>query len=135
MYISIYIYCLFIYLFIFTYIYIYIHILKASGKTVGFVARETKVTMDKFLRVQKDCPVDWDVKRLSSRQAYNVGVVAVNLERWRTDYPKYCLTPREEQLLKFLPMCFPLGVVFRFPAAFAEHITLRPYGQQLLKLF
>ena len=28
---------------------------------------------------------------------------------------------------------FPLGVVFRFRSVFTEHITLRPYGQQLLK--
>ena len=41
------------------------------------------------------------------------------------------LTPRE----KHLRHLFPLGVVVRFRAAFAEHITLRPYGQQLLKLF
>ena len=30
-------------------------------------------------------------------------------------------------------MCFPFGVVFRFRAVFAEHITLRPYREQLLK--
>ena len=36
----------------------------------------------------------------------------------------------------FLPKLFPLGVVvLRFRAVFAEHITLRPYGQSLLKLF
>ena len=30
-------------------------------------------------------------------------------------------------------MFFPLGVVVRFRTAFAEHVTLRPYGQQHLK--
>ena len=30
-------------------------------------------------------------------------------------------------------MSFPLGVVVRFRSAFAENITLRPYGQQLQK--
>ena len=34
-----------------------------------------------------------------------------------------------------LPICCPLGGVVRFRAVFAEHIPLRPYGQQLLKLF
>ena len=45
------------------------------------------------------------------------------------------LTPREQQFPKGLPMCFPLGVVVRFRAVVAGNITLRPYRQQLLKLF
>ena len=36
---------------------------------------------------------------------------------------------------EFLPKFFPLGVVVRFRSVFAEHIILRPNGQQLLKLF
>ena len=36
---------------------------------------------------------------------------------------------------KFLPICSPLGVAFRFRALVAENITQRPYGQQLLKCF
>ena len=35
----------------------------------------------------------------------------------------------------FPPKFVPLGVVVRFQAVVAEQITLRPYGQQLLKLF
>ena len=56
---------------------------------------------------------------------------------WSTldDYPKYCPNSWRKRSPKFLPMLFPLGVVGRFRVDFAEHVTLRPYGQQLLKLF
>ena len=47
----------------------------------------------------------------------------------------FALTPREKQLPKFLPIVFPVGVVVRFRKVVAENITLRPYGQHLLKLF
>ena len=49
------------------------------------------------------------------------------------------LTPRKKTQKttnpKFLPMCFSLGVVVRCRSVFTEYITLRPYGQRLLKLF
>ena len=46
--------------------------------------------------------------------------------------PKYL--PRQK-LPKYLPKFFPLGVVVRFRAVFTESLTVRPYGQQLLKFF
>ena len=49
--------------------------------------------------------------------------------------PKSCPNPYIKQLTKFFPKFLPLGVVDRFWAAFTDHITLRPYGQQLLKFF
>ena len=45
----------------------------------------------------------------------------------------FALTPRE-QTTKFI-LFFPLGVVVRFRAVFTGNITLRPYGQKLLKWF
>ena len=45
------------------------------------------------------------------------------------------LTPRERKLPKLFQKFCPLGVVVRFRAVFTENISLRPYGQQLLKLF
>eukprot|EP00446_Apocalathium_sp_SHHI-4_P038380 CAMPEP_0177307918 /NCGR_PEP_ID=MMETSP0368-20130122/8499_1 /TAXON_ID=447022 ORGANISM="Scrippsiella hangoei-like, Strain SHHI-4" /NCGR_SAMPLE_ID=MMETSP0368 /ASSEMBLY_ACC=CAM_ASM_000363 /LENGTH=317 /DNA_ID=CAMNT_0018766717 /DNA_START=54 /DNA_END=1003 /DNA_ORIENTATION=- len=61
--------------------------LLASGKTIGFVARESPVKMDKFLRMPKNCK-DFDPKwkqwkQLMKQNAYNVGVFAVNLQRWK----------------------------------------------------
>ena len=53
------------------------------------------------------------------------------------------LTPREKRNMMYtyiyiyiyiFPKFFPLGVVIRLRAMFAENITLRPSGQQLLKL-
>jgi len=58
--------------------------LLASNKTVGFVARDSPVSMGQFLRFPKSCsihPGRW--KRLMKLPAYNVGVFAVNLQRWR----------------------------------------------------
>ena len=45
------------------------------------------------------------------------------------------LIPRDQTNTKFVLMLFSLGVVVRFRALVAEHIILRPYGQQLLELF
>ena len=45
------------------------------------------------------------------------------------------LTPREQNIRSFFWSVCSLGHVVRFRAAFAEHIPLRPYGQQLLKFF
>lgn len=59
--------------------------LLQSGKTAGFVKRSTTVLMEMFLRTPKDC--EWEGrarwKRLMKRSAYNVGVFAVNLQRWQ----------------------------------------------------
>jgi len=59
--------------------------LLASGKTIGFVSRENEVKMDKFLRKPKGCSAQLGAswKTLMSLQAYNVGVFAVNLQRWK----------------------------------------------------
>mmetsp|Transcript_38911 Transcript_38911/g.70184 ORF Transcript_38911/g.70184 Transcript_38911/m.70184 type:complete len:827 (-) Transcript_38911:39-2519(-) len=59
--------------------------LLESGKTVGFVAREHPVKMDKFLKKPKDCSFQLGAKwsKLTSLPAYNVGVFAVNLQRWK----------------------------------------------------
>lgn len=59
--------------------------LLAFNKTVGFVARDTKVYMDKFLRKPKGCSLkgfslSWNT--LNKQLAYNVGVLVVNLARW-----------------------------------------------------
>ena len=52
---------------------------------------------------------------------------------------KTCLSgPRptlEKRHPKFIPRLFPFGVVVRCRAVVAGNITLRPYGEQLLKLF
>ena len=45
------------------------------------------------------------------------------------------LTPRENNFRCFFRSVCPLGVVVKFRAVFAETITRRPYGQQLLKCF
>ncbi|CAE7553233.1 GATL10 [Symbiodinium natans] len=62
--------------------------LLASGKTIGFVARENEVRMDKFLRKPKGCSAQLGAswKTLMSLQAYNVGVFAVNLQRWKDQH-------------------------------------------------
>jgi len=59
--------------------------LIASGKTIGFVARKSEVRMDKFLRKPKGCSAQLGAswKSLYSLPAYNVGVFAVNLQRWK----------------------------------------------------
>lgn len=55
-----------------------------SKKTIGFVARQNPVNMDKFLRKPKGCDVHFDNwKKLLKQPAYNVGVFAVNLQRWK----------------------------------------------------
>jgi len=64
-----------------------------SGRTVGFVAREHKVAMEKFLRKPKNCvmrdtaalknlSVNWNT--LMKKNAYNVGVFALDLKRWKS---------------------------------------------------
>lgn len=56
--------------------------LLASGKTIGFVARKD-IRMEKFLRKSKHCDVRIpNYNKLFSMTAYNVGVFAVNLQRW-----------------------------------------------------
>jgi len=62
--------------------------LLASGKTIGFVSRETEVKMDKFLKKPKGCSAQLGAswKKLITLQAYNVGVFAVNLQRWRDQH-------------------------------------------------
>mmetsp|Transcript_1741 Transcript_1741/g.5608 ORF Transcript_1741/g.5608 Transcript_1741/m.5608 type:complete len:782 (-) Transcript_1741:43-2388(-) len=58
--------------------------LLASKKTVGFVARKDPVKMDKFLRKPKNCNAHFgNYKKLLRQAAYNVGVIAVNLQRWK----------------------------------------------------
>jgi len=59
--------------------------LLASGKTVGFVDREHPVKMDKFLKKPKGCSFQLGAKwsKLTNLPAYNVGVFAVNLHRWK----------------------------------------------------
>ena len=47
----------------------------------------------------------------------------------------FALTCRENNFRSFLRCVFPLGVVVRCRYVFAENLTLRPYGQQLLKFF
>ena len=48
---------------------------------------------------------------------------------------KLTLTPESQTIPKFLPKLFPSRVVLRFRSVSIEHITLRPSGQQPLKLF
>ena len=54
-----------------------------------------------------------------------------------SDYLKCCPNPwRKKTPPKSLPMFVPLGVVVRFRTVVANNkLTLRPYGQQLLKSF
>ena len=47
--------------------------------------------------------------------------------------PNVALTPRIESFRSFFRWLFPLGIVVSAQAVFAEHIILRPCGQQLLK--
>ncbi|CAJ1440239.1 unnamed protein product [Effrenium voratum] len=62
--------------------------LLASGRTIGFVARDHEVKMDKFLKKPKGCSAQLGAswKKLISLQAYNVGVFAVNLQRWKEQH-------------------------------------------------
>ena len=48
------------------------------------------------------------------------------------DNPTCCPNPYRQNNPKFLPMFLPLAVFVSFRSDFVEHITLRPYGQQLL---
>ncbi|CAK9029795.1 unnamed protein product [Durusdinium trenchii] len=62
--------------------------LLASGKTIGFVSRESEVKMDKFLKKPKGCSAQLGAswKKLIALQAFNVGVFAVNLQRWKEQH-------------------------------------------------
>ena len=50
-------------------------------------------------------------------------------------WPKTLPPPLEKITSEASSKVFPLGGVVRFRAVVAEHVTLRPCGQQLLKLF
>lgn len=54
-----------------------------SGRTIGFVKRDG-VKMEKFLLKEKNCVSGLtNIKKLMNMPAYNVGVFAVNLQRWK----------------------------------------------------
>ena len=54
---------------------------------------------------------------------------------YMNDYPKCCPNPYRKQTSEVSSEVLPLGVVVWFRASVTENITLRPYGQRLLKLF
>jgi len=60
--------------------------LKASGKTIGFVNRHGNVKIDMFVRNKKALKMCGlhapDYRKLLGMTAYNVGVYAVDLQRW-----------------------------------------------------
>jgi len=57
--------------------------LVMSNKTVGFVARDKSVLMEKFLKTPKNCKLPGRWKDIMKMPAYNVGVFVVNLQRWK----------------------------------------------------
>eukprot|EP00929_Paragymnodinium_shiwhaense_P066511 TRINITY_DN33371_c0_g1_i2.p1 TRINITY_DN33371_c0_g1~~TRINITY_DN33371_c0_g1_i2.p1 ORF type:complete len:1061 (+),score=137.46 TRINITY_DN33371_c0_g1_i2:334-3516(+) len=75
--------------------------LRATNRTIGFVRRplaEQKVLMKDFLRKAVRCkrgkPVKWS-KAMLEHEAYNVGIVAINLARWQDKH----MSKRVEELV------------------------------------
>eukprot|EP00434_Breviolum_minutum_P032025 symbB.v1.2.028321.t1/scaffold2879.1/size76250/3 len=77
--------------------------LLASGKTIGFVARETRVNMDICLKRPNGCRryLGASYNKLIRLPCYNVGVFAVNLQRWRDQH----VVERIEELVEQQNRC------------------------------
>ena len=117
LYIYIYIYIYVSTYVVYVYVYIYIYVYKDDYPNY---CRSLDACPDAFpMHTPTHTPMQW-----SGLRSGHI-VTPQNL----------ALTPWEKRLPEFLPKFFPLGVAVRFRAILAGNITLRPYGQQLLKLF